>query len=158
VIAFGDSKPYQSIYKAEDTFDKLYQAKPAAVLSAPVEEVTEAAPSGPEPAGTSAETAAADSTHANTDDKHPTHAGVTAATPPLTAHAVSKGNFEAVPNVGDKAVWDATTGALHVLYNNHIINVMVETKGKSEAKKQQAESLADVLIEKISENEYTTQL
>lgn len=160
VVSFGGARPFASVYQAEYNFDKMYQAKPAETLTAPVSQSTlvESAMSGPETEGTGAEVSAADSTHHNTDDKHPDHAGESAATPPLTGHAVSKGNFKAVPNVGDKAVWDASTGAMHVLYNNHIINIMVETKGKAEQKKEQAASLVDVLIEKISSNEYVNRL
>ncbi|RYF54434.1 MAG: hypothetical protein EOO39_39365, partial [Cytophagaceae bacterium] len=88
----------------------------------------------------------------------PQHGGITAATPALTKHAVSTGNYEAVKNVGDKAVWDASTGAMHVLYNNNIISVTVETKDKPELKKEHALSLVEVLIDKISQNEYTSAL
>lgn len=158
VVAFGSSKPYASVYQAEYSFDKMYQGQSEATVSEPIEEVNEEAKSGPEPEGTGSESSAADSTHHNTDDKHPNHAGESAATPPLTEHAVSTGNFEAVPNVGDKAVWDANTGAMHVLYNNHIISVTVETKDKPELKKERAQSLAEVLIEKISANEYVKRL
>jgi hypothetical protein len=158
VVSFGGSKPYASVYTAEYMFDKMYQAKPEVAVSEPVEETDEAAQSGPESEGTVSEGSAADSTHQNTDDKHPNHSGVTAATPPLTEHAVSTGNFEAVSGVGDKAVWDATTGAMHVLYNNHIINVTVGTKDKAEARKEHAQNLAEVLIEKIAENEYVKRL
>lgn len=159
-VAFGGARPYASIYQAEYNFDKMYQGKPAEVVTAPVAEsvLEESAESGPDTEGTGSEESAGDSTHHNTDDKHPDHAGVSAATPPLTKPAVSKGNYEAVPHVGDKAVWDASTGAMHVLYNNHIISVTVETKDKAEVKKQRAESLADVLIEKISANEYVKRL
>lgn len=159
-FAFGGTRPYPSIYQAEYTFDKLYQGKPAEVVTTPVTEATlvDEAKSGPETEGTNAEGSAADSTHHNTDNKHPDHAGVSAGTPPLTGHAVSKGNYKAVANVGDKAVWDETTGAMHVLYNNHIISVTVETKDKAEVKKERAQSLAEVLIDKISANEYIRRL
>lgn len=159
VVAFGGSKPYPSMYHAEYNFDKMYQGKPEAAMTEPVEEVTEEAKSGPDTEGTASEVSAGDSTHQNTDDKHPDHAGVSAGAPALTKHAVvSTGNFKPVSNVGDKAVWDATTGAMHVLYNNHIISVTVETKDKPELKKERAQNLAEVLIEKISANEYVKQL
>ena len=160
VVAFGGNRPYPSIYQAAYTFDKMYQGAPTETVTAPVSESTleETAVSGPDTEGTNSEQSAADSTHHNTDDKHPEHAGVSAATLPLTKPAVSKGNYKAVPGIGDKAVWDPTTGAMHVLYNNHIISVMVETKGKAEAKKEQAQSLTEVLIDKISANEYVKRL
>lgn len=157
-VTFGGRKPFSSIYQAESIFDHLYQMKPVPKMTTPIEETTETTNSGPETEGSGAETSAADSTHQNTDDKQPNHSGVSAATPPLTKPAVSQGNYKAVPQLGDKAVWNETTGAMHVLYNNHIISVTVETKGQSEAKKKQAESLAEVLIEKISANEYVKRL
>ncbi|GAB4025007.1 hypothetical protein GCM10028773_49480 [Spirosoma koreense] len=159
VVAFGGERPFASVYQAEFNFDKMYQGKKSEPLPAVSEQaLDQEADSGPHTEGTNAESSAADSTHANTDDKHPNHAGVSAGTPPLTKPAVSKGNYEAVANVGDKALWDPTTGAMHVLYNNHIISVTVETKGNAETKKKQAESLTEVLIEKISANEYVKRL
>ncbi|UFH52255.1 hypothetical protein [Spirosoma sp. KNUC1025] len=160
VVAFGGERPFASVYKAEYIFDKLYQGAPAATVTAPVEEsvMADSSEAGPKTEGTNAEGSAADSTHTNTDNKHPEHAGVPAATLPLTKPAVTKGSYEAVPNIGDKAVWNSSTGAMHVLYNNHIISVTVETKGKAEVKKEQATSLAEVLIDKISENEYLKRL
>lgn len=157
-VAFGGTKPYSSVYVAERMFDNLYQAKPVAVVSEPVEETDSTAKSGPEPEGTSAELPTTEAESAVPDDDHPKHSGVTAAIPPLTKPAVNKGNFAAVPNVGDKAVWDATTGAMHVLYNNHIINVTVETKDKPEVKKERAQSLTEVLIDKIAADEYIRRL
>ncbi|QMW05877.1 hypothetical protein [Spirosoma foliorum] len=158
LVSFGGSKPYPSINQAEYLFDKMYQNKPAAA-PAPVAEVPETATVSSSE-GTSPEAIVTDEeateSH-STDDHQPQHGGVTAAAT-HTEHAASTGHYEAVPNVGDKAVWDATTGALHVLYNNHIINVTVETKGKAEAKKEQAQSLAEVLIEKIADNEYVRRL
>lgn len=159
-VAFGGHKPFSSIYQAEYTFDKLYQGKPAEVVTAPVTEATlvEEAETGPETEGTNSEGSAADSTHHNTDSKHPDHAGVSAATPPLTGHAVSKGNYKAITGIGDKAVWDETTGAMHVLYNNHIISLTVGTKDKADVKKERAQSLVEVLIDKIAANEYIRRL
>ncbi|WP_420148747.1 hypothetical protein [Spirosoma sp.] len=156
IVAFGGAKPFSSTNQAQYVFDRMFQGAPAETITAPVSEqmLVDSADTGPATEGTNSETSAADTTHHNTDDKHPEHAGESAATPPLTKPAVSKGNYKAVANVGDKAVWDATTGAMHVLYNNHIINVTVETKGKSETKQEQAKSLAEVLVEKITHNEY----
>ncbi|GAB2588364.1 hypothetical protein [Spirosoma areae] len=157
-VAFGGAKPYSSIYLAEYQFDKMYQAKPEAVVEAPVEEADAEAVSGPSTEGTNAETPSKETKSATTEDNQPTHSGESAATPPLTEHAVSTGNYEAVSGVGDKAVWDASTGAMHVLYNNHIISVTVETKDKPEVKKEHAQNLTEVLIEKITANEYTRRL
>ena len=159
VVSFGGSKPYSSIYQAEFLFDKMYQSKPQEAIE-PVTEaprsttVTSAEGTSPEAIVSDGEAAQ----HHTTDDNQPQHGGITAATPALTEHAVSTGHFEAISGVGDKAVWDATTGAMHVLYNNHIINVTVETKDKAEVRKEHAQSLAEVLIDKIAENEYTKRL
>ncbi|MBD2704286.1 hypothetical protein IC229_26820 [Spirosoma sp. BT702] len=158
ILSFGGAKPFSSIQVAEYNFDHLYQGKPTAVVEEPVEEANEATTSGPEPEGTNSETPATDSAEHKPVDSHPTHSGVTAAMPSPTQHAVKSGNYEPVSGVGDKAVWDASTSQLHVLYNNHIINVTVESKGKAVEKKHQAETLSEVLIEKIAENEYTKRL
>ncbi|GAB3947782.1 hypothetical protein GCM10028805_20650 [Spirosoma harenae] len=157
VVSFAGAKPYASVQLAEYYFDRMYQGKPAAAVEN-VEEANEETPSGPEPEGTNAETSA-DSAHHSPTDNHPTHSGVTAVHPSVAEHpAVSTGHYEAVSGVGDKAVWDASAGALHVLYNNHIISVKVESKGKAEEKKHQAESLSEVLMDKIAENEYVRRL
>lgn len=158
LVSFGGSKPYPSVYHAEYAFDKLYQNKPA--VAAPVVEAPESETVNSSE-GTSPEAIVSDeeaTEHHTTDDNQPKHGGVTAATPHLTEPAVSTGHYEAVSNVGDKAVWDATTGAMHVLYNNHIINVTVESKDKAELKKERAQSLVEVLIDKIAENEYTRRM
>lgn len=162
LVTFAGTRPFESMYVAAYTFDKMYQGKPAAVMTEPVEVADDSTQSGPHPEGTNAETPATaeneKAAHHTTDDNQPQHGGITAATPALTKHAVSTGNYEAVKNVGDKAVWDASTGAMHVLYNNNIISVTVETKDKPELKKEHALSLVEVLIDKISENEYTSAL
>jgi hypothetical protein len=162
LVSFGGRRPYSSMYLAESLFDKMYQGKSEAAAMKPVEVANDSTTSGPETEGTNAETSAKatvpeEATH-STADNHPQHGGITAATPHLTKAAVSTANYEAVANIGDKAVWDAATGAMHVLYNNHIINVTVETKDKAELRKEHAKSLAEVLIDKIAENEYTKRL
>lgn len=159
LVTFGGSKPYASVYHAEAAFDKLYQGKSEKAIGP----VTETPPPTTQQTTEGNNPSAIVNNHDNaeqhtTDDNQPKHGGITAATPPLTEPAVSQGNFEAVPNVGDKAVWDANTGAMHVLYNNHIINVTVETKDKPEIRKEHAQSLVEVLIDKISSNEYTRQM
>lgn len=162
LVSFGGKRPYSSMYQAQYVFDKMYQGKPAVPAIKSIETAHDSTTSGPDTEGTNAETSAtsASSEEAahNTDDRQPQHGGVSAATPHLTEPAVSKGSFDAVSNVGDKAVWDASTGAMHVLYNNHIINVTVETKDKPELRKEHAKSLVEVLIDKIAENEYVKRL
>lgn len=154
-VSFNGYKPYPSIDFASYNFDKLYQNKPAKA-AAPVVEPTEVAP---ETEGTAAETEAAGKEHKAEEPKqsHPSP-GITSATAHHTEAAVSQGSYEAISGVGDKAVWNSTTGALHVLYVNHIINVTVESKGKEEVRKEQAQKIAEVLLEKIAANEYTRQL
>lgn len=162
IVSFAGKRPFASIYVAEYTFDRMYQGKPASVMTKSVETVQDSASSGPKTEGTNAEVPVAEATeteaHHTTDDNQPQHGGITAATPALTKHAVSTGHYAAVPNVGDKAVWDETTGAMHVLYNNHIISVTVESKDKPEVRKERAQSLAEVLIDKIANNEYIRRL
>lgn len=159
LVSFAGARPFASMYVAEYTFDKLYQGKRANAITEPVAVADDSTDSGPKPEGTNSETPATteneETAHHTTDDNQPQHGGITAATPALTKHAVGTGNYEAVKSLGDKAVWDASTGAMHVLYNNHIISVTVETKEKPEVKKEHAQSLVEVLIDKISVNEYT---
>lgn len=162
MVSFGGERPYSSIYLAEYIFDRKFQGKSATM--------PESIPTAPQSATMTTNSDEGNSKSANitdagiaddadsTMDMHPNHAGVTAATPKLTKPAVSEGDFEAVPHVGDKAVWDATTGSMHVLFNNHIINVRVETKDKAETKKEHAQNLAEVLIDKILENEFVRRL
>ncbi len=168
-VSFGGSKPYASVYTAEYIFDKMYQGKKAepvaAVSEMPDPNAIQTATSseGGNQADALEETTANDKAEDSTktgpmEDAMAGRGGVTAATPPLTAPSISLGNFEAVRNAGDKAVWDAPKSTMHVLYNNHIINVTVKTKGGAEARKEHALNLAEVLMEKIAENEYTKAL
>ena len=145
VVSFGGNKPYASVYTAEYMFDKMYQGKKAE----PVAAVSEM----PDPNRHSNDYQFGRRKPGRCAwKKRPPmikrmippirdrwkmtmagRGGVTAATPPLTAPSISLGNFEAVRNAGDKAVWDAPKSTMHVLYNNHIINVTVKTKGGAEA-------------------------
>jgi len=151
LVSFSGRKPYSSIYIAADTFDKLYQGKATEEETPEIKTNTgeEATAADTPPDSATTEQAPAQS--------HPSP-GLTEATKPHAKPAVNQGAYEAVPGVGDKAVWNPTTGAMHVLYLNHIINVTVETKGKPEARKEQAQSMAEVLIEKIADNEYIRRL
>ena len=166
-LAFGGRRPYPSIYHAEYIFDKKYQ--PGAVSVAEDTEgqaMQEKAPlSGPQTEGTAAEHPAngpegkqssnvnADASAKNDSSNSVSH--VTSAALHLTKPAVSTGRFVAVPEVGDKAVWEPASGAMHVLYNNHIINVTVATKDNPEVRKEHAKALAEVMIDKIANNEYS---
>ncbi|UHG89176.1 hypothetical protein [Spirosoma oryzicola] len=153
-LSFGGTKPFESMYVAEYTFDKLYQGK-----KGHESEEEKPALTGPHPEGTGSEMPAdeQDAT-AKSDSSKEVQGDSTLGALPLTKPAVSKGRFVAVQGVGDKAVWDPKEGALHVLYNNHIINVTVETKEKQEVRKEHAQNLAEVLIEKIVGNEYQRRL
>ena len=134
-LSFAGRKPFESIYNAEHEFDKMYksqgEAMPAAAASAP-EEVP--------------------ATH-QTEVAHEGAAPMAEAKP-----AVHAAHYTTVAGVGDKAVWDAAEGVMHVLYINHIITVKVETKGSPDAKKEQAQRLAEVLIEKIADGEYSKEV
>lgn len=162
IVSFAGKRPFESMYVAEYTFDRMYQGKPASVMTKAVEAIQDSATSGPKTEGTNAEVPVAEAAeteaHPTTDDNHPQHGGITSVRPALTKHAVSMGHYAAVPNIGDKAVWDETTGAMHVLYNNHIISVTVESKDKAEVRKERAQSLAEVLLDKIAKNEYIRRL
>ena len=158
LVSFGGTRPFESVYRAEDAFDKLYQGKSQPAVGP----VTETPPTTTQQTAEGTNPNAIVNNYDNagqhtTDDGQPKHSGVTAGTPPLTKPAVSQGSFEAVPDVGDKAVWNAATGAMHTLYNNHIINVTVESKDKPEVRKKRAQSLIEVLIDKLSSNEYKRQ-
>ena len=158
-LTFGGVRPFSSIYKAEYVFDKAYQGQKAEPLETPVGATQADVISGPEPEGTASEAPIPSETPKPVmDDKHPDHAGVSAPAPSLTAPPVSIGHFEAVPGIGDKAVWNPETGSMHVLYINHIINITISTKEKDEVKKERAKTLADVLMEKIADNEYVRRL
>lgn len=143
MLTFGGKKPYETIYLAEHLFDKQYQG---AAAEAP-EVSEEPALSGPEPEGTAAETPATESATSEQDS-------AAAAPMPIAKPAVSKSAFVAMPGLGDKAVWDPAKNTLHILYNNHIVNITVETKDKPEVRKERAHMIGEVMIEKIVGDEY----
>jgi hypothetical protein len=164
-LAFGGQKPYPSLYHAEYIFNKKYQDG-AAPEAEEMEEHGEKAPlSGPAPGGTGAERPAtspegsksadidADATPDN--DSSNSVSGITPVAAKFTKPAVSTGQFIAVPGLGDKAVWEPAKGAMHVLYNNHIVNVTVSTKDAPAVQKEHAQSLAEVLIDKIADGDST---
>lgn len=152
IISFVGKKPFASVFTAQYMFDKMFGSKePVAVAkpeadSSKVETTSSSEGTNPNAIVTNA--------IASTGDKH-TEA---MAAEHMTAPSVGMASGKAVQNLGDKAVWDEAKGAMHVLYNNNIINVMVSTKGKAEMREEQAKSIAEVLIEKIAENEYTRRM
>lgn len=162
-MAFGGKKPYPSIYQAEYIFDKNFQDGAGQTPGQLIATNRNVALTGPAPEGTGAERAAttpegsesanvdADSTADN--DSSNSVSGVTSAAVRLTKPAVNTGRFVAVEHLGDKAVWEPAKGIIHVLYNNHIINIAVGTKDAPALRKKRAESLAEVLIDKIADGD-----
>ena len=164
-LAFGGQKPYPSIYHAEYIFDKFYQGGAGQVSGQSGETGQKAPLSGPATQGIGAERPAtepegpasadidADSTAGN--DSSNSISGVTSAATQFAKPVVSTARFMAVPSVGDKAVWEPSAGAMHVLYNNHIINVTVTTKDTPVVRQQRAQSLAVVLLDKVATGNFT---
>ncbi|MDB5242486.1 MAG: hypothetical protein JWP57_3111, partial [Spirosoma sp.] len=91
----------------------------------------------------------ADSTAAN--DSSSSVSGVTPVAAQFAKPVISTGTFKAVTGVGDKAVWEPSTSTLHVLYNNHIVNVRVQTKANEAARQQKATSLALLVLNFFTE-------
>ncbi|MEZ0486462.1 hypothetical protein [Fibrella aquatica] len=157
-VSFASSRPYQSIYHAEYAFDRMYQNKPATPMTEDADpDMTGRGPlSGPAPEGTGAELPAesATGTIAKRDtsaqnDTATSVSRVTAAAARLATPAVSTTRFAAYPGIGDKAVWDASTKTLHVLLNNHILNVRVNTTDNMAMSRQRAAMLANVLFAEV---------
>ncbi len=57
---------------------------------------------------------------------------------------------ETIVGLGDKAVWTPATETLHVLFNNHILNLTVETADNEATKKQRAVLMAEVLLANLT--------
>lgn len=68
----------------------------------------------------------------------------------LTRPAYSATKGVAVSGLGDKALWDAKTGMLHVLFLNHIVNLTVKTKQPDGKKQQQAVMMMQVIMDKLA--------
>ena len=160
-IAFGGPKPYPSIYHAEYIFDKNYQGGAGQVSGQMGETTQKPSFNGPATQGTGAERPAstpegnasgdmdADSTTAN--DSSSSISGVTPVAAQFTKPVISTATFKAITGVGDKAVWEPTTSTLHVLYNNHIVNVRVQTKANEATRQQKAASLAMLVLNYFTE-------
>jgi len=142
-LTFGGVRPFGSVYQAEYSFDKQFKKTVAAVVETPA--VDEAAAlTGPAPEGTAFAGPAVE--HAAADSHHEVAPAVA---------TTGIGTFEPVVGLGDKAVWNAATGALHVLYSNHIINVTVSGKDTPEVRKKHAETMAELILEKVAHGEAT---
>jgi hypothetical protein len=153
VVSFGSTRPYPSIYQAEYIFNKLYQPGVAPQMEAMPEK---GALSGPETGGTGAERPAESATGlaakrdtSSANDSATSVSGVKASAVKLTAPAESVGKFVAYPGLGDKAVWDPANRTLHVLLNNHILNVQVKTADKPAVAQQRAAILANVIFHEV---------
>lgn len=161
-IAFGGPRPYPSIYHAEYIFDKKYQGG-AGQVSGQMGETGDKPPiSGPATQGTGAERPAAEPEGPNSpdidadvtpgNDSSNSVSGITSAAAQFTKPVISTGRFVAVTNVGDKAVWEPAASTLHVLYNNHIVNVRVQTKANEATRQQKATSLAELVLNHFTED------
>jgi hypothetical protein len=157
-LIMGNRKPFPSIYHAEYVFDRLYQLSAAKLTTgqAMAGQLQKPALSGPNSEGTGSEMPATNlnSTKRDTsatNDTASTISGRTRQAAIFTEPTVSQLGFVAVPGVGDKAVWEPAKQTIHVLYNNHIMNVMVKTTGSEATKKQQAANLAEVILNQIVE-------
>lgn len=161
-ISFGGPRPYQSMYHAEYEFNKRYQpGQPNQVSGQSGETSEKPALSGPNPEGTGAERPAIepkggagadmDEDTSAANDSSDRVSGVTPAAAQFTKPAVTTGRFTTIANVGDKAVWEAAKNTMHVLYNNHIVSVRVETKGDVVARQQKAAALVNILLDRFSD-------
>ncbi len=157
-LSFGGHRPFESIYAAEYKFDKLYQPRLAGVTTGQMGvENEKPALSGPAPEGTGANGPAISGAGTGNDKTagNDTSTSVSAAQVPIAAKFTepveNSGQFIAVPGVGDKAVWEPAKKTIHVLYNNHIVNVMVETKDSPAVQQQKAAMMAKVILDKIAE-------
>jgi hypothetical protein len=161
-IAFGGPRPYPSIYHAEYIFDKNYQGG-AGQVSGQMGETGQKPPyTGPATEGTGAERPAIEPEGSNAgdidedstanNDSSSSVSGVTPAANQFTKPVVSTGNFVAMTGVGDKAVWEPAKSTLHVLYNNHIVNVRVQTKANEATRQQKASSLANLVLNHFIED------
>lgn len=154
-VSFATPRPYQSIYHAEYAFNRMFQNKPAAKPSE-VGITSREPQSGPEPEGTGAEMPAESATNSlakqDASAKNDTATSVSRQTPAaaqLTPPAVTTARFAAYAGLGDKAVWDASTKTMHVLLNNHILNVRVNTSDNVAMARQHAAILANVMLDEV---------
>lgn len=161
-LMLGDKRPFPSIYHAEYVFDRLYQPKAVALTTGQTGAGDTRAPlSGPAPEGTGAELPATNLNSAKRDtsaanDTASTVSGRPARAAQFTEPGRSMAGFKAVPDVGDKAVWEPAKQTLHVLLNNHILNIQVKTTGSDILKQQRAATLAQVILSHLVDNYHGT--
>jgi hypothetical protein len=155
IVKMGGEKPFASIYTAEASFDRMFQpgaAREAEAMAAR----TKPPVSGPATQGTGVEgpgiesgKVGVDASVLNDSSQHPTP-GITAVAAHLTAPAEDTEKGEAIEGLGDKAIWEPKTETLHVLMNNHILNLTVETADREAIKKERAITLAEVLLANLT--------
>lgn len=162
-IAFGGPRPYPSIYHAEYIFDKNYQPGQTGNVSGQVSATSQKpALSGPNSQGTGAERPAMDpdggksadmddDSSAVDNDSSSSVSGITPAATQFAKPAIGSSRFAVVEGLGDKAVWEPAKNTMHVLYNNHIVNVRVQTKANELMRQQKAASLANIMLDRFSE-------
>ncbi len=160
IVAFGGPKPYPSIYHAEYIFNKQYQNQVGQVSGQMGQTGEKPSLYGPNPEGTGAERPAIEpegGANADVDDdgsapndSSSSVSGITSAATQFTPPAVSTGQFVAVSGIGDKAVWEPAKNTLHVLMNNHIVNIGIQTKAKPAERQQKAVQLAGVVLNQFA--------
>ncbi|TAE29800.1 MAG: hypothetical protein EAZ91_11820 [Cytophagales bacterium] len=151
-------KPFPSIYHAEYTFDRLFQPSAAGVTSGQSAAGNPQKPSlsGPNSEGTGSEMPATNLGSAKRDtsaanDTASTVSGVTKQASQFSEPVKSEMGFVGIPGIGDKAVWEPAKHTLHVLYNQHIINVVVQTRDNEATKRARAATLANVILNQFVE-------
>lgn len=157
-LMMGGRRPFPSIYHAEYVFDRLYQPNSEKLADQQEMAAEEKGPiSGPDPEGTGAEMPAATDgmaaakrdTSAATDTANSV-SRVTLQATKLVEQATSQAGFVAVTGVGDKAVWETAKQTMHILYNNHILNVRVQTADTESLKRERAVTLAKVILDQMN--------
>lgn len=161
-LMMGGRKPFPSIYHAEYVFDRLYQpnAQKLAMEQAKEAEKTEPDQNVEPSEGTGSEGAEPSSTTTTPNgvrgsvpadnDTARTISGVTRQAGKFVEPPKSGMGFVAIPDVGDKAVWEPAKQTMHVLYNNHILNVLVKTADSETLKRQRASTLAKVIMNQMA--------
>jgi hypothetical protein len=157
---FQESSPFESTFKSEYVFDKLFQPQRIAATT-PVDETTDVKSEsyhGPNPEGTGAEHPAegiaagggsgTDSSAVNDTSNQP-NPNLTSATLRLAAPAVNTATGVAINGLGDKAIWEPAKKTLHVLHLNHIFHIRSQIKGNDQIALQGSVSLAKVIMDKL---------
>ncbi|MBC8156214.1 MAG: hypothetical protein H7Z72_25285 [Bacteroidetes bacterium] len=155
-FSFGNYRPFVSIYAAEYAFNKRYQPDVVAEMSAmPKKPYVNGGPpsqglANEWPVLAQTQSVEEDTTAAVTDSSS-TVSGLDAAAAMNTAPVKSDGKFTNIPGIGDKAVWEPAVQTLHVLYNNHIVNVQVKTNISPAAQQQRAALIANIILSEVAE-------